>query len=409
MIFSENGGERALTDYLRTSANPLPTETIRLSNRPGLIPELMFRGQHYEGQRVAELCDDWLARRWMTEGAHRAIRWTLDQALNGPSGRTELVGHKIVSLGGGAELSPTRAMLRAGADVLFLDMREPSAELRNDPRVSGSLTYVPGGANLLTQPREIAATIERFAGNDPVHVGMYAYSGGAAQEWRLTASMNEIVRALPRGLVRSIVLLISPTTPGAVSGPDADTAAERTERWFLKPLALGGSGGRGQSGENAHRISHSVVSLQGAAYQAAQYVGKMMAAEVYATFGTHGDGITVSAPVAPITKTASLAHPLFDAGFQGAELFDILISEPQATRVMCALLAFHDLLNPEAPSRALDRPASERLAGIMGEQIHGGVYAQPYALEREIVLAAVAGLVKNPKLVPPAVRFALGK
>lgn len=410
IVFTSDGGEQPLTEYLEGTAEPLRTETIKFDRKPGLVPELVFRGKHHEGRGVAELTDDWLARRWLTESAHRGIRWTLDAAFSSPSGRTEMVGHKIVSLGGGAELSPTRAMLRAGADVLFLDMRDPSRELREDPRVSGTLTFVPGGANLLTQPREIAATIARFAGNDPVHVGMYAYSGGAAQEWRLTASMNEIVRSLPEGLVRSVVLLISPTTPGAVSLADARTGAERAKRWWLKPLALGGVSGAGHLGDAGRLVSNSIVSLQGAAYQAAQYVGKMMAAEVYASFGTKGSGgITVSAPVAPITKTASLAHPLFDAGFEGAELFDILISEPQATRVMCALLAFHDLLNPDAPSRSNGSPLGERLTGIMGEQIHGGVFAQPYAIEREIALAAVAGLAKNPKLVPPAARYVLGK
>ena len=73
---------------------------------------------------------------------------------------------------------------------------------------------------------------------------------------------------------------------------------------------------------------------------------------------------------------------------------------------MCALLAFHDLLNPEAPSRAgAALPPAERVAAIMGEQIHGGVYAQPHGLEREIMLAAVAGLARKPSLVPPALRF----
>ena len=135
-----------------------------------------------------------------------------------------------------------------------------------------------------------------------------------------------------------------------------------------------------------------------------------MAAEVFAAYGRgDGEGLTVSAPVAPITRTASLQHPLFDAAFEGASMFDILVSEPQATRVMCALLAFHDLLAPDAPSRASSGlSVAERVAAITEEQIHGGVYAQPYALEREIVVAALAGLAKKPSLVPPAVRFLAG-
>ncbi len=411
MVFAEGETHTPLATYLETEAEPLSVRTVRLEQTAGLVPEVTFQGQHYQGAGLAELADRWLEERWMTRSAHEGIRWTLDQAMQGPEGRADLVGHKIVCLGGGAELSPTRAMLRAGADVLYLDIREPSEALLKDPRVSGTISYVPGGANLLTQPREIAATIRAFAGDDPVHVGMYAYSGGAAQEWRLTASMNAIVHALPKALVRSLVMLISPTTPGTVSPEDAAAAAER-KRWFLSPLALGRSpSAAGQSGELPDRISHSIVSLQGVAYQAAQYIGKMMAAEVYATYGSdeRSEGLTISAPVAPITKTASLKHPLFDAGFEGAELFGILVSEPQPTRVMCALLAFHDLLRPDAPSRREGLSPQERLAAIMGEQIHGGVFAQPYGLEREIMAAAVAGLARKPSLLPPAARFLMGR
>jgi hypothetical protein len=410
VVYMHGDEELRLDAYMREPAEPLPTTTAKLTQAAGLVPEVTFRGQHYQGADLGALADRWLERRFMTDSAHRGVRWTIDEALKRKDGRASFVGHKCVSLGAGAELSPTRALLRAGADVLFIDARDPSTELLSDPRVSGTLTYVPGGADLLTQPREIAATIQRFAGDDPVHVGMYAYAGGAGREWRLTASMNAIVRALPPDLVRSIVLLISPTTPGRVSTEDARAAEERGKRLAFRPLGLGRSPASvGQSGELPHRVSHSIVGLQGASYQAAQYIGKMMAAEVYAIYGLDGNGsdLLVSAPVAPITATRSLKHPLFEAGFAGADMFDILISEPQATRVMCALLAFHDLLAPDAPSRAKHLSPAERVAAIVGEQIHGGVYAQPYALEREIGLAAVAGLAKKPKLIPPALRFAI--
>lgn len=414
MIFAGEGAETPLREHLRGGAEPLPTETVKLEQTAGLVPEVTFRGRHYEGAGLGDLADAWLAKRWMTDSAHRGIRWTLEQAAQGAGGRAHLSGHKCVSLGGGAELSPTRAMLRAGADVLYIDARDPSEALLKDPRVSGTLTWVPGGADLLARPAEVAATIERWAGDDPVHIGMYAYAGGAAQEWRLTASMNAIVRSLPKTIVRSVVMLISPTTPGTVSPEDAALADARLKRLVTRPLGLGRSQASvGQSGELPNRVSHAIVSLQGASYQAAQYVGKMMPAEVFAVYGVDGrsEGISVSAPVAPITKTASLQHPLFDAGFEGAELFGILISEPQATRVMCALLAFHDLLNPSAPSRASSAlPPGDRVAAIMGEQIHGGVYAQPHALEREIMVAAVAGLGRKPSLIAPALRFlATGK
>ncbi len=410
MVFEEDGRQGPLAEHLAVSGNPLPTETVALGGDAGFVPELTFRGERYQGERIRDLADDWRDHRWMTDAAHRGIRWSVDAAL--ASGGRDLAGHKMVSLGAGAELSPTRAALRAGAHVLFIDTREPGDELRSDPSLSGTLTYAVGGADLLTQPRAISATIRAFAGDDPVHVGMYAYSGGAAKEWRLTAAMNAIVRSLPAPLVRSVVALVSPTTPATVTAEDAEAAAERLSRRRLRrALGLGSSPAAiGQSGELPHRVSHSIVGLQGAAYQAAQYIGKMMTAEALATYGLNGTSpgseLLVSAPVAPITKTASLSHPVFDAGFAGADLFDILVSEPQTTRVLAALLAFHDLLCPEAPSRL---PLDRRVDAMFAEQIHGGVYAQPHSLERSILVSAAAGLVRNPSLLGPAVRFGLGR
>lgn len=409
MAYVDGGHETPLGEYLSSLGDPLPTERMKLTRRAGLVPEVTFRGRHYRGDALGGLADEWLEKSWMTRSAHGGVRWSLERAKE--SGRAELVGHKVVCLGGGAELSPTRALLRAGADVLFIDREPPSRELLDDPRVSGTITFVPGGADLLAQPREIAATIARFAGEVPLHVGMYAYSGGAAQEWRLTASMNAIVRALPAGMVRSVVMLISPTTPGSVSEDDVATATARQRR-LLRPLGLGGGqASLGQSGDSPNRVSHAIVGLQGSTYQAAQYIGKMMTAEAFSVFGVDGDGerLAVSAPVAPITRTASLQHPLFDAGFEGADLFGVLISEPQATRVMCGLLAFHDLLNPDSPSLRRDLGPRERVSAIMGEQIHGGVYAQPHAFEREIMLAAIAGLGRKPSLIAPALRMILGR
>ncbi|MEM1414420.1 MAG: hypothetical protein AAGH15_05950 [Myxococcota bacterium] len=396
MVFGEGPDAVSLAEHLAGEGTPLPVERIALRGSPGLVPETGFRGAHYEGAKVGELADAWLERAWMTKSAHRAVRWTLQAALESSSGKTDLVGQKIVSLGAGAELSPTRAMLRAGADVLWIDAKEPPKALLEDPRVAGSITHVPGGSNLLTQPREIAATIRAFAAGDPVHIGLYAYAGGAAMEWRLTAAMNAIVRSLPAALVRSNVLLISPTTPGTVSAEDAEAAAERRGRGLFNPLGLGrGQATQGQSGDAPHRVSHSIIELQGVSYQAAQYIGKMLMAETLM-----GDGRRVSAPVAPITRTASLAHPVFEVAFEGAGAFGILVSEPQVTRVLCAMVALHDLLNPDAPSARGD------VAGVLGEQIHGGVYAQPYQLGRSIFAAAGVGGFRKPALVGPALRFA---
>ena len=71
----------------------------------------------------------------------------------------------------------------------------------------------PGGADLLTESDRIHATIESFADGAAIDLGLYAYTPGRGREWRLTASMNAILDTLPTDLVRTITMLVSPTTP----------------------------------------------------------------------------------------------------------------------------------------------------------------------------------------------------
>jgi hypothetical protein len=104
--------------------------------------------------------------------------------------------------------------------------------------------------------------------------------------------------------------------------------------------------------------------------------------------------------VAPITATRSLTHPVFEAAFLGASLFDIWVASPATTRSLGTLLAVHDILCPEAPGAAgrLYESPAERGRAALSQQVHGGVFAQPYALDGAITVAAVQGLARRPKL-----------
>jgi hypothetical protein len=253
---------------------------------------------------------------------------------------------------------------------------------------------------------------------------MYAYAGGESQEWRLTASMNAIARRLPRELVASTVMLISPTTPASVSPEDRAEAQRKKAAAPPWMSALHGArrlrDGFEQNGST--HVARAIVKTQGVSYQAAQYLGKMLAAEAYSVFGNQLDEhtrtpLTVSANVAPITATRSLSHPVFEAAFLGAPAFHILIAKSEASRELAGLLTLHDLLNPAAPgaaasfgSRAEPRAstaqgggagpveAAARARGVLTQQIHGGIYSQPYALDGCISVAALRGLTKKPRL-----------
>lgn len=402
--YVDEEGERDLGERMGESVAPLPLETVPLPATPGWRPGVRFRGRLYDGPQVAQLVDEWHERHFMTQAAAQALRRVLERSRR--EGGLSMRGERVVVLGAAAELAPTVALLKAGADVLWIDVRDPRAEMLVDRQLAGQLHFVRGGADLLAQPRAIAATISEFAGEAGAHVWMYAYAGGASQEWRLTSSMNAIVRSLPTEQVRSVATLISPTTPGVVSAEDQHEAQRRLESaaGWKRALARAGRLVPGQLGDNGVRVSHSIVPTQGVSYQAAQYVGKMLAAETYAVFGhrldtVRSEGLLTSANVAPITATRSLSHPVFEAAFLGAPMFDIAISEPPTTRVLSGLLTLHDMLYPPPATSETERSRS-----LFSKQIHGGVYAQPYALQGCITVAALRGLGKRPRLVAGLLR-----
>ena len=138
------------------------------------------------------------------------------------------------------------------------------------------------------------------------------------------------------------------------------------------------------------------MPLQGVSYQAAQYVSKTLAAEVFATHGlnltsTVPKPIAISANVAGITKTRSLRHPVFQAAFRGATSFGVEIFEVPTTRALSGILILHDILNPVAAERKTHE--------LFSNQVHGGIYTRPYALDPMIRIATIMGLAQQPKLL----------
>jgi hypothetical protein len=399
-------GEEPLAHKLAREAAALPLVRVEKRRASECVPSISFEGRLHRGPALVELAEELRRRHFVSDGAAEALSWLATHAASA-GGPLSLEGQRFVLLGAGAELAPTELLLEAGAEVVWVDVREPSADFLLDPRHAGVLHYVKGGADLLSAPHQVLATVRGFAETSgPVHLWMYAYAGGASQEWRLTAAMNAIVRALPPALLASVGVLVSPTTAASVTPADAATAEARRKSApaWKRALAATGQLRPGQRGDDGARVSCSIVPIQGVSYQAAQYLGKLLAAEATALYGSAlGPELapcTVSANVAPITATRSLSHPVFEAAFLGAPLFDILVAKPSTTRALAGLLAVHDVLNPQAPGAA-QRPLGsprERAARLFTQQAHGGVYAQPFALEGEIAVAAVQGLARRPKL-----------
>ncbi len=400
-------GDTDFASVLAQDAAPLPLTHVNLSGAGKLVPEVRYRGSRYVGSEVLSLVHALRQKQLMTDAAAEGFG-RLFARIDREGGSLSLRGQRFVIFGAAAELSPVELLLEAGADVLWIDLHEPATERLLERKLAGKLSFAKGGANLLAEPARILSTLRDYAKAGPVHIGCYAYAGGASQEWRLTTTMNALVRALPSSAVASVTMLVSPTTPSQVSAEDVVTSRERLQDANRWKRALQRAGQLTPSLEVSGNvlIARAIVKAQGVSYQAAQLVGKLYAAEASAVYGNTLMGeadaapLTVSANVAPITATKSLSHPVFQAAFLGASLFDVEISQPETTRVLGGLLAIHDVTAPDAPGSAQHFYASpnERARGVLSQQMHGGIYTNPFSLDAAISVAAVRGLTMRPKL-----------
>jgi hypothetical protein len=381
----DDGSDVPLAEHLAGAAAPLPVEVVEGTSNGRLGVCIPLDDGDHRGDEADEVVSGLADAHHMTRPAAEAIRWAIRRGADG----LDLSGMRFAVLGAAAELAPTRLLLRAGADVLWIDIKPP--DLRADT-FSGRLHVPTGGADLLTQPAEIVATIEAFAGQDPVHIGMFAYAAGEGREWRLESAMNAIARALPRDAVASVGIYVSPTSAAVVDPLDVAFGERRREQAPRWQRALGRAGALGPPVAE-HRevaVSRAIVPIQGASYQAAQYIAKSLVAEAFATSKRVP---VVSANVAGITNTGSMGLPVFQAAFLGAAVFGVRIFRSESTRWLSGLLLLHDILNDDA------RPAPDDPAALFTRQIHGGVHAMAWSLDDAIKFASVYGFARRPRLL----------
>jgi hypothetical protein len=379
------------------------------------VPRVPYRGRTWTGRELPELAALLVDEARASNCVATAIDWLVSSGLD-EAGEIDLEGRRCAMIGAGAEIAPTQLLLEAGADVLWIDTAAPPAALAKDSSLSGRLFVPEQPTDLLADPCRVAATLRAFAADAPIDVGLYAYAAGGGREWRLTEAMNAVVDSLPAGCLRSVSLLVSPTTP--VPLPKETLAASdrrHDERpgWQRAIETMGLLGGGAHVGEGEQRLLRNVVSVQGPGYQAAQYVGKTLAVERWATAGPTGQGspVCISANVAAITMTRSLRHPVFEAGFAGASSFQVETLAPDTTRALNGLLTIHDWLDPDAPGAVPGRSADPRTRArdLLSQQVHGGLFALSYALEPTIRVGALIGLARRPSLIPGFVGALFGR
>lgn len=356
----------------------------------GWQPEFEYQARAYSD--FSALAETLFNNRVISRAAQDSLDWLQSHHLS--QGALDLSGRKVCVMGAAAEMAATRYFLQAGAQVLWIDRVAPDQELLGGEGYSGTLCYPETNADLLNDPAGVLALIRDFAAGEPADLCLYAYAPGQARELRLTGVMNAIVNVLPRELIASVTILVSPTTPAALHADDLKQMAERLNSrpgWeaALEKIGLLGRGGGSARSGNAATI-RSLVSIQGASYQAAQYLGKLMMAEAWVSYGLPAsDGglpLRVSANTAAITQTRSLDHPVFDAAFGGAAALQVETFTPVQSQSLNGLLAISDWLQDDLPT-----PGAVR--------IHGGIHTLPYPLEAALKPAAGIGFARSPGLL----------
>ncbi len=393
-----------LSEHVAGSASPFGLVTKDLGGSGRLQPKVGYAEDALVGTDLLRYAEDLVSDGFASTRVADGISWIVDRA--GTDG-LELRGRRVALLGAGAELAPTRTLLEGGADVLWIDIAAPPDELFHSEDLSGSLSWAPDGTDLLAQPARVRATIEAFGADGTVDLGLYGYAPGGAREWRLTAVMNAIVDSLPPDMVRTITMLVSPTTCGVLTPAEQHGERHRRENRpaWQTVLARAGAFGRGPGHAEVEGVStnRGLVPLQGSSYAAAQYIGKLIAAQAWAT----GDARhRVSANTAGISRTQSMSHPVFDAAFAGAEAFAVRTFDPATTTALNGLLALRDWLDPDAPCNnvAEDATAAQVALALTSTRIHGGVYELPYPLDRALRVAALIGTARDPRRIGPMIR-----
>ena len=409
LMFRSTQGDVPLKRHLASSDQTLLLQASEPQVFSPWHPSIPFAGTLWAGSEIVSMAARLKSQHWLSEEAAQTLS-LLGQGI--ASEGIDLRGQRIAILGASAEMAPTAYFLKAGADVLWIDQRPPPSAWQ-EGAFPGRLYWPSAPTDLLTHPEAALAAVKAFAEEGAIHLGLFAYAPGAMREFKLTGVMNAIVDAMPPHALASVGMLVSPTTPTRLGASDqaASDAWWASRPWWMTALRALGFLKPQSSLEGPHPVSDSVVTIQGASYQAAQYLGKTLMAETWeaervarlqaqslssetlstpetkqAVPLTEGSYFRVSANTAPITQTRSLAHPVFAAAFQGARTLGVETFLPEFSQQVGGLLWMHDWMNSDPDS-------------TIRQRVHGGIHPMPYQLQSALYIAAAIGFARRPLLL----------
>jgi hypothetical protein len=420
-VFARNGEQLPLDQAMqRHHRQGFGSVTVRGSVPREADLSLPYRGRRLFGDQLRSQIDKWVKQGIAEPGFAEALHLVLDNP-----DWLDLSDVDIAILGAGAEMGPTRSLLRWGANVHAADLPRPelwqrliatarstAGSLRipigfdvrgNPPFVVGGIVHpeddttiaAHAGADLLRQTPEIAAWLEEI--EQPFVLGSYAYADGAVHVLLSMASDAIVVDLQSRRDDLTLAFLATPTDVFMV--PMA-AVEESRRRWgdrglsgmLQSPLRLVRQFEPNYTGDyvsddgTMFGINDSLVPQQGPNYALAKRLQRWRALVARAS------GTPVSLNLAPATRTQSVVkNRVLSAAYAGAGRFGVEVFEPATSTTLMAALLVHDIRNPSAaanPATVLTNPMDLYVQGAN----HGGLWRTPYSPRSVLGFAAVLGM-----------------
>ena len=382
-----------------------------------------YRGKRLFGRHLRDQVDKWVDGGIAEPSFGSAIHLMLDNP-----DWLDLRGVDIALLGAGAEMGPTRSLLRWGATVHAIDLQRPAIWQRliditrstagrlrvpiefdaagNPPLVIDGLVHPEddvaianvAGANLLTRTPDVRTWIAEI--EQPFVLGTYAYADGATHVL-LSMAADAVVADLLGG--RDDITLAYLATPTDTFMVPLDAVLESRRRWDSRGLS-----GLLQAPLRTLRqfepnypqtlvaadgtevgLNDSLISQQGANYALAKRMQRWRA------LVARSSGTPVSINLAPATRTQSVVkNRALAAAYAGADKFGIEVFEPATSTALMAALLVHDLRNPAAtanPATPLGNPMELFAQGAN----HGGLWRAAYSPRSVLGIAALLGMFES--------------
>jgi hypothetical protein len=421
--FTRGDNDISLDQVMSEPGNPI--ESVTVIGRAAREEELSipYQGRRLFGSELRKQVDTWVKDGIAEPTFGQAIHLLMDNPE-----WLDLTNTDIAVLGAGAEMAPTRSLLRWGARIHALDLPRPeiwqrliditratsgSLRIPISPNAYGEISMVTGGTihaeddhviaqaagiDMLNQPAEIAQWIDQIEG--PFVLGNYTYADGAIHAL-LSMSADAIFLQLSRQ--RQDITLAFLATPTDVFMVPMECVVESRERWknrgvtgFLQsPLRA-----FGQFEPNypdtytsadgvAMGLSDSLVVQQGPNYLLAKRLQRWRA------LVARSQGFPVSLNLAPATRTQSVVkNRALAAAYAGAGRFGVEVFEPATSTALMAAMLVHDLRNPHSaanPQTPLHNPMDLFSIGAN----HGGLWRSAYAPRSVLGIAAVLGMFES--------------